>query len=308
MPATSDHASPTIRGISNFFFFSSRSAYERVKLLIAWSPIVDLPYRVVSLYPLLANRLGYRYSMSSIDDRGDLCTMLTVVCPKPVEGPLTDDRRMKATRTADFLSAPPSNLDQQRHHTRPIVKTLMNSFFRLQAAIAVVLFLCAASSAVAFGQNEPVASRGGDALVCDAKRNHSNYNRLGTARKEITNFLESSNDTGKFHVQGWRWHTMSLLREADRLRQLARRWERDSRNENDFSALKQATDYVVGFNMKGLHKIENSLFFPWAREKIKAMTELKVSQAFGTVMDQLEKDRRTIEKIGTAMVSSVVMV
>ena len=101
---------------------------------------------------------------------------------------------------------------------------------------------------------------------------------------------------------------MSLLREADRLRQLARRWERDYPEKIDFLAFKQATDYVVGFNMKGLHKIEANLFFPWAREKIKARTDPKVAQAFGTVMDQLENDRLSIEKIGTTMVSFVVVI
>jgi len=84
---------------------------------------------------------------------------------------------------------------------------------------------------------------------------------------------------------------MSLVREANRLNQFAR-------NSQDLPALSQAVDYVVGFNMKGLHKIERELFFPWARRQVKDPT---VAKAFGALMDRLEDERQTIHELGVTL-------
>lgn len=119
----------------------------------------------------------------------------------------------------------------------------------------------------------------------------------GAAGEEISRFLSSREDAGKFHVQGWRWHTMSLVREADRLHRFART------SPEDVSTLTKAVDYVVGFNMKGLHKIEKDLFFPWARNKVK---DPSVAGAFGNLMDRLESERRAIQQIGANMVRGMV--
>jgi hypothetical protein len=117
---------------------------------------------------------------------------------------------------------------------------------------------------------------------------------LHAAQEEISRFLSSRVDSGQFHVQGWRWHTMSLVREADRLRRLA------ESSPEDLPALTQAVDYVVDFNMKGLHKIEKDLFFPWVRKKVQDST---VGGAFLILMDRLESERRAIQELGAAMVS-----
>jgi hypothetical protein len=139
----------------------------------------------------------------------------------------------------------------------------------------------------------------------------------------IRDFLASQDegltDMGKFHVHGWRWHTLSLVRETKRLQKLAERFQiRFSLDEGDASTtgstttnnkdaphpLKQAADYVVGFNLKGLHKIEADCFFPWMREKIVSLTDGNdVSKAFATVMDQLEDNRKSVAKLGKSIVS-----
>jgi hypothetical protein len=103
----------------------------------------------------------------------------------------------------------------------------------------------------------------------------------------------------KFHVHGWRWHTMSLVREAGRLQKLA---ERSSSND-ECSPLKQAADYVVGFNLKGLHKIEADLFFPWMRQKLTSIQQNDLATAFGSVMDRLESDRKNVARLGESIVS-----
>ena len=89
---------------------------------------------------------------------------------------------------------------------------------------------------------------------------------------------------------------MSLLREADRLRRLA------ESSPEDLPALAQAVDYVVDFNMKGLHKIEKDLFFPWVRKKVQDST-CSAGGAFGVLMDRLESERQAIQELGAAMVS-----
>ena len=105
-------------------------------------------------------------------------------------------------------------------------------------------------------------------------------------------------ETGKFHVQGWRWHTLSMVREASRLERLARRSSID-----DAAHVQQAAEYVVGFNMKGLHNIERDLFFPWVRKRVEALVEERsVAKAFGLMMDALEADRVAIERLGKSVV------
>ena len=123
----------------------------------------------------------------------------------------------------------------------------------------------------------------------------------------ITDFLGSKDDQ-KFLIQGWRWHTMSLAREANRLHLLARSIETSSkRDESSLSNLEKAADYVVGFNMKGLHKIESDLFFPWVRKMTNKIADSGVAKAFGAVVDKLESDQRKMEDLGVSLVSCCVL-
>jgi hypothetical protein len=142
--------------------------------------------------------------------------------------------------------------------------------------------------------------------VCTVPHGGFEQDKLAAAEERISRYLEESKkNDGKFHVQGWRWHTMSLVRESGRLQKLASRMQASCPVE-DLPALRRAADYVVGFNMKGLHKIEKDLFFPWVRGKFNAIGESDVVKAFSVVMDQLESDRKTIELLGTSLVSLVV--
>lgn len=119
---------------------------------------------------------------------------------------------------------------------------------------------------------------------------------------EIEEFLESkSRDSHSslledFHVQGWRWHTKSLARDAGRLHRLA--LKTDPKNAE---TLKDASDYVVGFNMVGLHRIEGNLFFPWMRDKLVGGARGSLSKGFSSAMDALESDQRTVARLGTTI-------
>lgn len=153
-----------------------------------------------------------------------------------------------------------------------------------------------------------VPVRGGGKLNNGA----SAFQEMDEERNRIDKFLTDNKNEASldnFYIHGWRWHTMSLVREVGRLRDLAGRStptmddRDDGDRDNDAEALKKAADYVIGFNLRGLHKIEADLFFPWMREKLTAIEKPELAGAFGSVMDELETDRKTVARLGDAIVS-----
>ena len=108
----------------------------------------------------------------------------------------------------------------------------------------------------------------------------------------------------QFHVHGWRWHTKSLARDAGRLQKLALKT-----NLNSVGILKDASDFVVGFNMMGLQKVESSLFFPWMREKLTEgfRKRPELSKDFNNVLDELETDRLTVARLGESISNQVLL-
>lgn len=109
----------------------------------------------------------------------------------------------------------------------------------------------------------------------------------------------------QFHIQGWRWHTKSLVRDAGRLHRLALKSD-----VHNVEILKDASDYVVGFNLSGLHKIEVPLFFPWMREKLTCGPQVnkpELSAAFSSAMDALEQDRRKVAQLGDSISKNMLL-
>jgi len=105
----------------------------------------------------------------------------------------------------------------------------------------------------------------------------------------------SSSLLEKFEVQPWRWHTKSLARDAGRLQKLASKTD-----PNDAEILKDACDFVVGFNMMGLHKVEATLFYPWMKKKLTGanLDNPELSTAFSSAIDALENDRLSVASLG----------
>ena len=105
---------------------------------------------------------------------------------------------------------------------------------------------------------------------------------------------------------------MSLIREARKLQASAEKLLEtqtpDSLTATDTPAsraLQAASDYIVNFNMKGLHRIEKELFFPWAIKKITdAAIESDVAVAFQDMMNQLEQDQKALVALGDSLVVS----
>lgn len=122
----------------------------------------------------------------------------------------------------------------------------------------------------------------------------SKDNNDGGDSKEVTsdNTSSSSSFIDNFHFHGWRWHTLSIVRDSSRLSEYARKCrsmlqKNDSDNSNydssdnetaykmDMDNIKQqqgelqkAVDHVINFNLKGLQRIEGNVFFPWLKEKL----------------------------------------
>ncbi|GAX15914.1 hypothetical protein FisN_UnNu065 [Fistulifera solaris] len=114
------------------------------------------------------------------------------------------------------------------------------------------------------------------------------------AYEQLETFLQETDASATFQIQGWRWHTMSLARQAERLQQLA------LRRPHDTALIQRAVNHVVGFNMKALHQIETDLFFPWVRKQISAKNPV-VGSAIHVILEELEELRQSVQILGSQM-------
>ena len=111
------------------------------------------------------------------------------------------------------------------------------------------------------------------------------------------------NCRNNFKIQGWRWHTMSLIREASRLAAALGVLPAAAAKE-EFHTV---AAYVVQFNMRGLHRIQDDLFFPWVRAEIQTRSaDPAVATAFQQVMTQLEGQQQEMQRLGQQLVSILV--
>lgn len=120
-----------------------------------------------------------------------------------------------------------------------------------------------------------------------------------TPHAVLESFLQQQQqqpDAGRFKIQGWRWHTMSLIRESTRLAAALQ-------TKRPLSLLQTAVDHVVDFNLQGLDRIQTAVFFPWVRQQIAQRAEPSVATAFQTVMDELEAQAATALVLGQKLVS-----
>lgn len=154
--------------------------------------------------------------------------------------------------------------------------------------------------------------RGGNSALANAENTLLHH----IQQQETTT---TSKGEGKFHVQGWRWHTMSLMREAERLQKLAKhclnaqshhhnQQEGQQQQQESLQKLQKGVDYVIGFNLGALHRVEG-MFFPWMRKKMNKYNtdDPQTNKAFETIMDHLEKEQKHLAKIGNQIVSQVVV-
>jgi len=134
-----------------------------------------------------------------------------------------------------------------------------------------------------------VGARGGgtDSAACSRRRSDNGILDNKETGDTLRLFLRSTPTSPPvFHIQGWRWHCMSLIRDAKRLERLSRHLtilttkssdiEGNSNNNNEeetaaaagLQALLQATDYVINFNMAGLFRIQSGMFVAFLRKHL----------------------------------------
>lgn len=92
-----------------------------------------------------------------------------------------------------------------------------------------------------------------------------------------------------FLINGWRWHTMSVIRDLNRL---LRVMQRSQTTKSNSEQILPAADFVLKFNYQALADIERNLFHPWLLQQlpthISASYVFKI-QDFHLQIEQLSK-------------------
>lgn len=122
-----------------------------------------------------------------------------------------------------------------------------------------------------------------------------------SVQSTIRDFLDSNSPkSDKFYIQGWRWHTLSLIRDTNRLANYASR----SMTKDKVTSTQKAVNHVIDFNLKGLYRIEDDVFLPWLRFKLSSDQIIgsdDVKKAFAAVMDSIEHDRKRVKKLASSI-------
>ena len=162
--------------------------------------------------------------------------------------------------------------------------------------------------------------------IDNSSTNTSIQEATSTITKTFSTYIPMKPNEPKFLVHGWRWHTLSLIRDLSRLGQLAKDISSHSHRGDDVSEeklnqLESASSYVIDFNMKALPRIEEKTFFPWLCKRFlepsngsnnKRKNKMHVDgvpegedfqQAFRTFLTHLDQERNEVWKLGQSLVS-----
>lgn len=180
----------------------------------------------------------------------------------------------------------------------------------LRRFIALLLLCHLGSSSTCFALSTPIGeSCRPDSIAADVRGGAVVDAIDAKTISVIKQFLTSSSTDGQhkeFLIQGWRWHCMSLIRDADRLERLAAHLSSNKVNDNSgLEALLSAADYVVNFNMAGLYRIESTMFVKWLRKNLcnvdafsDSSNATATAAAFSKVIDKIDNQRISCEMIG----------
>ena len=114
---------------------------------------------------------------------------------------------------------------------------------------------------------------------------------------------ESKSGSGTYHLHGWRWHSMSVLRELRLLQKLMQADEAEPQQPPPPRAcLSDLTQHIIGFNMKGLHQVETNLFFPWLKIRFDLIPDEKGRTAFQRILVTVLQYQQQLIQQGQLMV------
>lgn len=83
-----------------------------------------------------------------------------------------------------------------------------------------------------------------------------------------------------FLINGWRWHTMSVIRDIERFAKLAEvsQHSSSSKRQEYIDRLYPAYRFAFLFNWRSLRQVEREIFFPWLKLKLPAFAEQEVAK------------------------------
>jgi hypothetical protein len=121
------------------------------------------------------------------------------------------------------------------------------------------------------------------------------------ALQYISSSSSSISSTLSFRVHGWRWHTASVLRELKLLHSLLLS-SNPLKESTATRTIQQAVNHVIAFNMKGLHRVEESLFFPWLQSKLNLIADEASEESFQRVLSSMVKHQGQLVTVGNLVV------
>ena len=117
-----------------------------------------------------------------------------------------------------------------------------------------------------------------------------------------------------FVVNGWRWHTMSVIRDLNRFRGVIGGLQSNFKEkhkkslegqlkEEELLALQMQQiaqvvscfNFVCGFNWKALIKVENKIFFPWLQELLPKSAEHLIKD-YGTEHTYIKRCFKSLQE------------
>lgn len=179
---------------------------------------------------------------------------------------------------------------------------MMGRSRRLYAVLSVLLLLLSVVVIGAFaGLESNTVSK---SCLQQHESSASLHNREAAEACILSYLKEQGSSTKAFHVQGWRWHTLSLARDARRLGNLAASLNATMTGNE---SLQKAAYHVIGFNMKALHRVENKIFFPWLKEQLTSVDNPELADAFAAVLNDVVEEQRSVSKIGEQVVRVLIL-
>jgi hypothetical protein len=136
-------------------------------------------------------------------------------------------------------------------------------------------------------------------LACCLLRSHATDSTCPSEDELIAlaYLREHTSQKVPFRIHGWRWHTMSVLRE---LNILYKAWTLGS---TEYEGIVAAVHHTIGFNLKGLHRVETTLFFPFLSSKFDTISDSVVRKAFQQILFSVEQNQQSLLQHGKQLVS-----
>ena len=92
-------------------------------------------------------------------------------------------------------------------------------------------------------------------------------------------------------INGWRWHTLSVIHDLNRLISILESTKRQKEvNDNTMTRIHQSYNFLYKFNWNALKRVEVTVFFPW----LKSMLPQSISKS----VDKISVLHNRIEKLG----------